>query len=638
MLRYKRTLAASLLMAFISASAMGGGLIGIVYVLREILGKDAITLQERAREAAAGLPVAIPESWIASVPTDRFDAVVALVIVLSILTVFGAAANFCHMYLANTVTVRTVATVRRDAFRQAIHLPMEAVVGKSSDILSRILSDTNGLMTGFQTLTGKTVARLTKGAAALAVAIYFEPRLTLVALLVLPIVFTIVRKLGKQIRRAARGAMRAQAKLLQAGNESLQSLRVIKTHSSERYELGRFSQHNRAMMREQLRARTAKALADPLTQSVMLFVVGGLAIIAAKFIIDGRIELTNFMGALMGLAVAGDTLKPLTKVAQEIQASEAAAVRVDEVIGAEPEPFHLFIDHARKRRKIGRHHESIEFRDVSFRYPEAESPAIRDVNLRIEHGETIAFVGPNGCGKTTLLSLVPRLFSPTSGTISIDGCDISDVHLRSLRRQIGVVTQEVVLFDGTIASNIAYAAPAATREDIREAARKAGALRFIEEKPDGFDEHVGEQGLTLSGGQRQRIAIARAILRDPAILILDEATSMIDAESERAIGEALKQFAEGRTCLVVAHRLNTVERADRIVVMDEGRIVDIGAHAELLERCALYQSLTNTQLRRSLEGAADEGLARDGAVVVEAQQSVPKRPSATTSATPESAE
>tara|TARA_R110002095_G_scaffold42444_1_gene38761 strand:- start:164 stop:934 length:771 start_codon:yes stop_codon:yes gene_type:complete len=246
--------------------------------------------------------------------------------------------------------------------------------------------------------------------------------------------------------------------------------------------------------------------------------------------------------------------------------------------------------------KLPRHSESLVFNNVSFLYPGGSSRAVANVSLKINAGETVAFVGPNGCGKTTLLSLVPRLFDPNEGQVLVDGIDITRVRVRSLRRQIGVVTQEVVLFKGTIRDNIAYGNTSATDEQIRQAAERARATQFINQLDDGFDTHVGEQGLTLSGGQRQRIAIARAILRDPAILILDEATSMVDAASERLIGEVLATFCTNRTTLIVAHRLSTVLGADRIVVMDNGSIVATGTHDELLESCKLYQSLAQHQL------------------------------------------
>ncbi|HHN77416.1 MAG TPA: ATP-binding cassette domain-containing protein, partial [Phycisphaerales bacterium] len=283
----------------------------------------------------------------------------------------------------------------------------------------------------------------------------------------------------------------------------------------------------------------------------------------------------------------------------DIHQSAAAAERIVQMLHEPIEP-----GHDRRLPKLPRHTRSITLEHVTVTYPGAERPAIRDISIEIPHGQTLAIVGPNGSGKTTLLGLVPRLFDPDGvkthldepqGVVRIDGVDIRTVSVRSLRRQIGVVTQETVLFAGTIAQNIAYGAEGVSHEKIVDAAKKARAHEFIEAK-GGYDTVVGERGLTLSGGQRQRIAIARAILRDPSILILDEATSMIDAESEGQISEALAEFAAGRTTLVVAHRLSTVINADRIAVLDKGELVDVGVHGELLERCAVYRQIAERQL------------------------------------------
>jgi ABC-type multidrug transport system fused ATPase/permease subunit len=239
--------------------------------------------------------------------------------------------------------------------------------------------------------------------------------------------------------------------------------------------------------------------------------------------------------------------------------------------------------------------ESLEFRGVTFRYPSAAEDALKDINLIVRAGETVAIVGPNGCGKTTLVSLLPRLIDPTRGQVLIDGQDVSQVSLRSVRRQIGLVTQDTVLFHATIGENISYGLRRPRQEDVLAAAKKAFVDEFVRNLPDGYDTMVGEHGATLSGGQKQRISIARAILRDPAILIFDEATSQIDSDSERRIHEAMDQFVKGRTTLMIAHRFATVLTANRIVVMNAGRVVDVGAHSELLDRCELYHHLYKTQ-------------------------------------------
>ncbi|HRQ73387.1 MAG TPA: ABC transporter ATP-binding protein [Phycisphaerales bacterium] len=594
-LRYRGMVALALLFAVLSAGGLGAGLVGIIPVLQNILqdGYTLRTLAERANEAR-WMPGAfrMSDAFIATLTQDRFKTVLIIIAGLGVLTLLGGAANFLHAYFSLTVVQRTVTRVRRDAFHRVIRLPLKRVVaGGASDIVSRIVNDTAALGAGLTALLSRAVAQVTKGIAGLAAAFIADWRLGLVSVAVAPLLYTIIRRLGKRIRRASREALRSQAGLYGAASEALQGLRVVKVHTTERYEAGRFHRINKRVMREMLRVRTARALASPLVEVVSIVVLGFLALIAAKAIIDGQLDPSRFITALIALGAAGASLKPLTGLVNDIQSSAPAAQRIAELLDAEPEP-----GHDSRLPRLPRHRESIAFEGVAFTYPGAGEPALRGIDLRIPFGERVAFVGPNGSGKTTLLSLVPRLFDPDAGRVLIDGRDIREVGVRSLRKHIGVVTQEVVLFRGTVAANIAYGAEGVTRGRVEEAARKARADEFIRHLPDGYDTELAEQGLSLSGGQRQRLAIARAILRDPAILILDEATSMIDAESEARIAEAIAEFHGGRTSLIVAHRLSTVLSADRIVVLDAGRVVDQGPHAELIGRCETYRQLVRHQL------------------------------------------
>jgi subfamily B ATP-binding cassette protein MsbA len=590
-------LALALAFAFVSALGMGAGLLGIVGVLDLInpeTGSVGLSPRERLEELLGGLPGSptLPESVMGAIPSEPFGAVVAIIIGLGILTVIGATANFLHQYIAITVCTRAVARIRSRVFAHILALPLAGIVaGNASDRISRLLADTAALNRGFIAVTSRATAQVTKGAVMLVVAMVIDWRLSIVTIVVAPIMATIIRKLGKRIRRAIRGAMQGQAKLLGNATEVVHGFRVVKVYGSEPHELERFNVINDEVVREELRARTAKALSSPLIEMIAIIVVGGLAILAARAILGGSLNVNEFLGALAALAIAGQSLKPLNGVIQEVQAAEASAQRVQEILDEVPER-----DLQRGEKKVARHHEDIVFDGVSLTYPGAESPAVDGLDLTVGFGESVAIVGPNGSGKTSLLSLVPSLYLPSSGRVLIDGVDLAEADLRSLRDQIAVVTQEVVLFAGTVAENIAYARPGATREQIADAATRARAMEFISAMPGGLDAKVGERGLTLSGGQRQRIAIARAILRDPAILIMDEATSMIDTQSEAEITRAIAEFGTGRTVLIVAHRLATVMNADRIVVMDAGKVVDTGTHAELLERCPLYAGLASHQL------------------------------------------
>ncbi|MEO1129178.1 MAG: ABC transporter ATP-binding protein [Planctomycetota bacterium] len=595
MFHYRARLFLALLMAFLSAFVLGTGIIALVPILNNIFDEEGTTLPALITRYAEKYSVEVPQGFLDVLPQGQFGAVVALASVIGVLSILGATANFLHQYFSLTLSLRTVADIRRSAFHRLLHQPLGSIIGShGSDQISRVISDTNMLGRGFEGLTNKAVAQVTRGFVLLVVACVLNLWLTLVTILVAPIVSIIIRKLGKRIRRASRAAMRKQGKLLGVANEVLHGFRVIKVHAAESAEIGRFTRINEEVVSEQLRARTARALAGPVMELLAIIVLGSLAVIAAKPLIDRVIDPGVFFVALGALAGAGQSLRPLNMVIQDLHVADAAAGRIDELI---KQPLEDEGD--RRKPALPRHARSVTFEDVTFRYAGADVDALASVSLEVTAGESIAIVGTNGSGKTTLLSLVPRLYDPDQGRVCIDGTDLRTGSLRSLRRQIGVVTQETVIFRGTVASNIAYALPPhrTSHEAIVDAAKRAHAHDFISKLPDGYDTKVGDQGLTLSGGQRQRIAIARAVIRDPAILLMDEATSMIDAESERLISDAISDFGAGRTCMIVAHRLSTVVKCDRIVVMDAGRIVDIGPHDALVERCALYRQIAQHQLQ-----------------------------------------
>lgn len=632
MLRYRLTLATAMGCAFVSAGGLGAGILGIKPILDQALGdpNDRRGLPELASDLNAAISRnapflgQIPRTWIERLPEGPFTAVVWILIGLGVLTVVGATFNFLHAYLSLTVIARTIANIRSAAFDRVIHLPLGTVLRVGpSDLISRIVYDSAALSVGLNALVSRALAQASKGLVAVLVAFWYDWRIAAGALLAGPVVYTIIRKLGKRINRASRSALEGQASLYHTANEVLSGLRVVKVHTAEDRESARFDGVSRRVVEQEFKVRTARALSSPLVETVTLIVLGALSLVAVKAIISGDLNATTFFIVLGSLGVAGASLKPLSGLANDMSQADAAAGRLSELMAFE-------VEHGREPglAAMARHGRTVEFDNACAAYTGSAKPAVDGVSLTVRFGETVAFVGPNGSGKTTLLSLIPRLLECSSGRVLIDGKDVRTVNVRSLRSQIAVVTQETVLFTGTIRDNIAYGASlpddsAAADRVIRDAARRARAEDFILAKPGGFDHALGEGGTGLSGGQRQRLAIARAILRDPAILILDEATSMIDAESEARIAEAIAEFVAeshvrttdnaprqdtapaGRTCLIVAHRLSTVLAADRIVVMDQGRIVDQGKHAELLKRCVLYQTLAREQLTGDAPGAAD---------------------------------
>lgn len=602
------TLAMALTLSLVASAGLGVGLAGIAPILKTMLPTYTVVEGQRVAEPAPGLqdrvadlntdlaewPVAvqIPDSLISRLPTDPYQSIVFIMIGVAVLNVFALTAMFFHQFIALTVVYRASQRIRDRAFSHVLSLPLSAVVmGDSSDISRRVVDETERLAEGFTAVVSKAAAQIGKGFAALLVAIYFEWRITIVSLVIAPILWLVIRTLSRKVRKARKRAFRGQAALLSRAGNALRGLRVVKVQTAEEHEQRLFAETNEQVIRQMFKARTARALSSPISELVALSVIAVLAAFAAKAIIQQQLDPTNFLIVIIALGVAAASLRPLTGIINEIQAAAAASDRLAELMDLEPETG---LD--RRLPELPRHKSSIAFEGVTFTYPSADRPALIDVSLEVAHGERVAFVGPNGSGKTTILSLVPRLLEPNSGRVLVDGQDITEFGVESLRRQIGAVTQETVIFPGSIRSNLIYGSVGKTDDEIESAAKRAHADEFIDRLDQGLDTPVGEQGLTLSGGQRQRLSIARVILRDPAILILDEATSMIDADSESKIGDALEQFSKGRTTLVVAHRLSTVVNSDRIVVMEAGRIIDQGTHRELLERCETYRTLARTQL------------------------------------------
>jgi len=376
--------------------------------------------------------------------------------------------------------------------------------------------------------------------------------------------------------------------------EAFSGIRIVKAYGKEEVEGQRFENTNLSFRHAVQKSAQVSAVASPIME-----LIGGIGIAVIVWY-GGYLVITTsmkpgvFFSFLTAMFMAYTPIKRLSNANQTIQNALAAAQRVFDVLDIENEQ-----DKDVGKQSLPQISRSLEFRDVSFQYEGSEEPALRNISLTIRVGEVVALVGSSGSGKSTLVSLVPRFYRPTQGHILIDDQDIRQVERASLRRQIGIVSQETVLFDDTVRNNIAYGRPEANEEEVMRAAKAAFAWEFIERLPLGFETLVGENGVKLSGGQRQRLAIARAILRDPPILILDEATSSLDSESEKLVQGALSNLMKNRTTLVIAHRLSTVQHADRIVVLNKGQIVEMGAHHEILQKGGYYARLYHTQFAPS---------------------------------------
>jgi subfamily B ATP-binding cassette protein MsbA len=423
------------------------------------------------------------------------------------------------------------------------------------------------------------------------VVLQMDWKLALVSLTVLPFVLVPTARIGKRIRKATRRAQDHAADLNQTLQEALSGHHVVKSFGAEEYESSKFRRAAFALRSSSLRYVAQQALASPLIEFFGAVTIVGLLTYARKQITAGSMTTGEFTSFVIALLMLYEPVKRLTGIHNIFQQALGASQKVFEYLDRNEH-----IQSSQGAAPLKGFERSIVFDRVSFRYPGANSSLVLDgVELEVRAGEVVALVGPSGAGKTTLANLVPRFYDVTSGAIRIDGRDVRETQLESLRRHISIVAQETFLFNDTVANNIRYGRRNATVNEVREAARNALADDFIQASPGGFETMIGERGLKLSGGQRQRIAIARALLKDAPILILDEATSHLDTESETLVQRALANLMAGRTVIVIAHRLSTIRRADKIAVVDRGRITEIGSHEELVAGGGIYQRLHELQ-------------------------------------------
>jgi len=500
--------------------------------------------------------------------------------------------EYLGTYLVNYVGLSAVTNLRQRVFEKVVRQDAQFFETHSTaKLMSSIMNDVDKIQVATSNMLADWLRQSFTVVALLCVVLQRDWKLALVSLTLLPFVLIPTVRIGRRIRRTTRRAQDDTADLTQVLQEALSGQQVVKSFGAEEFESRRFREVAKRLRSSSLRYVAQQAIASPLIELFGAITIVGLLTYARTQIKTGSMTAGEFSSFVIALLMLYEPVKRLTGIHNIFQQALGASQKVFEyldrveVVGGKP-----------GARRVEKFHEGISFKHVSFRYPTSPNGfALRGIDMEVRAGEVVALVGPSGAGKTTLANLVPRFYDVSEGAVFIDGTDLRDVELASLRAQIGIVAQDPFLFNTTVANNIRYGRRTATDAEVREAARNALAEEFIERLPEGYGTVIGERGVKLSGGQRQRIAIARALLKNAPILILDEATSHLDSESEMLVQDALSNLMANRTVIVIAHRLSTVRRADRIVVLDRGRISETGTHDELVDGGGIYQRLHELQ-------------------------------------------
>jgi subfamily B ATP-binding cassette protein MsbA len=521
------------------------------------------------------------------------SAITTMAMLLVLVFLIRGASGFAGAVTLTWVSSKVVMDLRSRMFDKLVTLPTHFYDHHASgSLISKVTFDASQVTEATTHVITVLVRDSLAVVGLLAWLLYLDWQLTMVALVAAPVVILVVKYFSKRLRRMSHHLQQSMGDLTHVVEEAIEGQKVVRSFGAQDYERRRFFDATNWARRFQVKFITSSAANAPIAQLVTAIALAVIVWLAANRSAQGEITVGGFVSFFTAMAMLFSPLKRLTGVNGNLQRGIAAATSVFSLID-EPSESDT------GTREMGRAHGELAFRDVRFVYDGQEHPAVDGVDLRIEAGRTVALVGPSGSGKTTLANLIPRFYEPQAGVITLDGIDIRELTLASLRQNVALVSQDIVLFNDTVEGNIAYG-PLAARgpEAVLAAAHAAHATEFIERLPSGMRTRIGNRGVRLSGGQRQRIAIARAFLKNAPVLILDEATSSLDTAAERHIQEAIEELRRGRTTVIIAHRLSSIERADRIVVMSEGKVLDTGTHTELLERSQLYAALYRFQFMR----------------------------------------
>lgn len=500
---------------------------------------------------------------------------------------------YTYQFFMNDLSQKIMRDVRQKLYAKIQNFSLDYFSEKrTGELMSRITYDVqvieNAVSYGVTDLFVQSFAIL--GFVSVAFLIHFKA--AIIILVVFPLIIWPMTKIGKKLRKLAKQSQERMADINSILLETISGIKVVKAFCTEKFEIDRFHGKNHDFYKLRMKAVRRLLLLGPITE--IFGVICGIIMILwlGQQVMEAQLSFGIFILFFAAIMSVISPVKKLGNVNALTQQALSANMRIYDILDSEPS-----VQEAAQPKKIGEIQKKIEIKNVRFQYDKESGDILKDINLEINVGELVAIVGPTGTGKSTLVNLIPRFYDPYEGSVSLDGEDIKGISFKSLRSQIGIVAQETFLFNDTVGNNIAYGTRNASQEEIEEAAKKSYAHRFIKEMPNQYMTTIGDRGFRLSGGEKQRIAIARAILKNPPILILDEATSQLDSESEKFVQEAVDDLMRGRTVIAIAHRLSTIKKADKIIVLQEGRIAGSGKHSDLLKTCQLYKRLYETQFQ-----------------------------------------
>jgi ATP-binding cassette, subfamily B, bacterial MsbA len=528
----------------------------------------------------------------------KINSIVLICLAIPAIMMVRSLCSYGSTYCMQWVSNRVVSDIRSQLFSKMLRNSMDFFnKARSGFLMSLITNNTRVMQMALSTVGSDVFKQPITIVGAISVLLVMDWKFTLVTLILFPTCLLPLRIYGRRARKAVQNEQEGMAEMVVTMQETFAGIRVIKSFAREAHQEKEFKRSNQVQFSQMMRIIRSLEAVGPLVETMAAIGVG----IALLYVYAENLSVGRFFGLISGIFILYDPIKTLSRIHLVMQRSIAATTSIFSILDSQPT-----VPDAPNAVVLSSSEGRIDFEDVTFRYANTVTDAISNLTLHIEPGKTYALVGASGAGKSTILSLILRLYDPTSGAVKVDGRDLRSVTQKSLREQIGLVTQETFLFHDTIFNNIQFGRLDATPEEVREAARAAYAHDFIMAQPKGYQTVIGDKGCLLSGGQQQRLAIARAVLKNAPILLLDEATSSLDSESEQQIQKALAELAAGRTVIAIAHRLSTVLSADQIIVMDGGRIKEIGTHAELLEKSGYYRRLYDHQFNRIQEEPATE--------------------------------